>query len=101
MARPKSPVPSYCLHRQSGRAYVAFDGKQNMLPGTFDSAESRAAYDKLVAEYLRNGRTLPPAPRGAVRLTQRSAGFTAVGDTGLEPVTSSVSWVVGTTTKVP
>jgi integrase len=32
-----------------------------MLPGRYDSAESRAAYDRLVADYLRNGRCLPAA----------------------------------------
>ena len=45
MPRPKSPVPGYCRHRQSSRAYVTIDGRQQMLPGSYDSAESRAAYD--------------------------------------------------------
>jgi integrase len=65
MPRPKSPVPGYCHHRQSGRAYITIDGRQIMLPGRYDSAESRAAYDRLVADYLRNGRSLPtPLPTG-------------------------------------
>jgi integrase len=65
MARPKATVPGYCHHRQSGRAYVTLGGRQKLLPGAFESTESRAAYDRLVAEYLNAGRTLPtPTPDG-------------------------------------
>jgi len=59
MSRPKADTPSYCLHRRSGRAFVTIDGKQRTLPGAFDSAESRAAYDRLIAEWLNAGRTFP------------------------------------------
>lgn len=65
MPRPKSPVPSYCHHKQSGRGYVTLAGRQKLLPGPFNSEESRAAYDRLVAEYMSAGRTVPaPAPTG-------------------------------------
>ena len=59
MARPKSDRPSYCLHKQSHRAYVTIDGKQKLLPGDFNSAESRGEYDRLVGTWLANGRTAP------------------------------------------
>src|SRR4051812_13237578 len=62
MARPKSDRPSYCLHKQSGRARVTIDGKQKLLPGVYGSPESRGEYDRLVGMWLANGRTLPAAP---------------------------------------
>jgi hypothetical protein len=48
-------TPSYCLHRQSGRAYVRLNRQQIML-GTFGSRESREAYHRVVAEWEANGR---------------------------------------------
>lgn len=59
MARPKADTPAYCLHKRSGRAYVTLSGSQRVLPGLHGSDESRAAYDRLIAEWLRGGRTLP------------------------------------------
>src|SRR5258708_1170623 len=58
MPRPKANAPTYCLHRQSGRAYATIDAKQHLLPGPYNSPESRAAYDRLLAEWLNSGRTL-------------------------------------------
>lgn len=48
MPRPKS-VPSYCLHKPSGRARVILDGRQVYL-GAYGSPESREAYARLIAE---------------------------------------------------
>ena len=64
LKRPKQP--KYCLHKPSGRGYVDFGGKQHYLPGKYGSKESVQEYEKLVGEYLANGRRLPtesvPAP---------------------------------------
>jgi hypothetical protein len=54
MARPKNSVPSYLRH-PSGRARVAWTdptGRRcfKMLPGPFDSTESKAAYRAFLAE---------------------------------------------------
>lgn len=65
MARPKSDTPKYCLHRRSGRGYVTLNGKQITLPGAHNSDESRAAFDRAVADYLNNGRTVPVEPIAA------------------------------------
>ena len=56
-------VPSYRLHRPSGRAVVTLDGRDHYL-GEHGSPESRRAYDRLVAEYLatRARRTSADAP---------------------------------------
>ena len=65
MPRPKSDTPGYSLHKRSGRAYVTIDGKQHYLPGQHGSQESRAAYDRLIGEWLSSGRTLANNPSGA------------------------------------
>ncbi|MCH7596559.1 MAG: recombinase XerD, partial [Planctomycetes bacterium] len=50
--------PRYRLHRPSGQAVVTVCGKDHYL-GKHSSKASREAYDRLIAEWLRNGRTLP------------------------------------------
>ena len=51
----KRKVPSYRLHRPSGRALVTLNGKDIYL-GTYGSDESKAEYDRLIAEWLANQR---------------------------------------------
>jgi len=58
-------TPSYRLHKPSGQAVVTLNGRDCYL-GKFGSAESKAEYDRLIAEWLANGRRLagpeePPA----------------------------------------
>ena len=58
----RSPrTPSYRLHRPSGRAVVTLNG-QDVYLGKHDSPESRAEYDRLIAEWLVGGRRLPTRP---------------------------------------
>jgi hypothetical protein len=57
-AMPKlkdNQVPTYRLHKQSGQAIVTLSGRDHLL-GPFGSAESREQYDRLIAEWLANGR---------------------------------------------
>jgi integrase len=57
---PRSPrIPSYRYHKASRQAVVVLDGRSHYL-GAWDSPESRAEYDRLIAEYLagRRRRTL-------------------------------------------
>jgi hypothetical protein len=54
---PKHLLPQMRLHAQSGHARVRINGKAYWL-GRFGSPEAKAAYDRLIAEYL--------AARGAV-----------------------------------
>jgi hypothetical protein len=64
---PVSPLrdPSYRLHKSSGRAVVTIDGRDIYL-GKHDTAESRAEYHRLIAEWHTNGRRLPaPATDGS------------------------------------
>jgi len=55
MSRQKSTVPTYRLHRASGRARVAWTDAagtrhDRTLPGLFNSVESKAAYRKIILE---------------------------------------------------
>ena len=63
MARLKGSfgTPAYCRHKASNRGYATIDGSPIYLPGNFNSRESRAAYDRLIGEYLANGRRIPNA----------------------------------------
>jgi len=49
-------------HRR-GNAYVKIDGQQIWL-GAYDDPTTRERYDRLIAEWLANGRRLPPPDRG-------------------------------------
>jgi hypothetical protein len=53
-ARP-SHTPSYRHHKPSGQAVVTLSGR-DMYLGRFDSPERRAEHDRLIAEWLANGR---------------------------------------------
>ncbi|HZW34048.1 MAG TPA: site-specific integrase [Isosphaeraceae bacterium] len=56
----RSPrTPSYRLHAPSGQAVVTLDGRDFDL-GRHGTPESHAEYDRLIAEWLANGRRLPP-----------------------------------------
>jgi hypothetical protein len=51
-------TPSYRLHKPSGQAVVTLDGHDVYL-GKHDTPESKAEYDRQIAEWLANGRRLP------------------------------------------
>lgn len=52
-------TPSYRLHKPTKQAVVTLDGRDFYL-GRYDSPESRVEYDRLIAEWLFNGRRLSP-----------------------------------------
>ncbi len=59
----KNRTPSYCLHKATRQAVVRIDGKDYYL-GKHGSPESQAEYDRLIAEWLGNGRRLAPLTTG-------------------------------------
>jgi hypothetical protein len=63
MPRLVQKTPSYRLHSSDGRAVVTIDGRDVYL-GKHGSPESKAEYDRIIAEWLTNGRrlTVPDAP---------------------------------------
>jgi integrase len=64
--RPSSQPPSYRLHKQSGQAIVTLPdglgGRRDILLGPHDTPESRAEYDRVIAEWLASGRRSTPRP---------------------------------------
>ena len=64
MRKPIQRTPSYCLHRASGQAVDPHDGKDHYL-GKYDTPDSRAEYDRLIAEWLGNGRSLAASTTAA------------------------------------
>ena len=53
---PKHRIPEYRLHKPSNQAYVRLSGRQIYL-GIFDTPESKAAYKRILAEWLAGGCT--------------------------------------------
>jgi hypothetical protein len=61
--------PSYRKHRPSGQSVVTLDG-QDFYLGPWRSKASRQEYDRLIGEWLANGRRLPrSAGNGAADLS--------------------------------
>jgi len=58
MPRYVNAVPKYRKHRASGQAVVTILGRDHYL-GPHGSRVSRDAYDRLIAEFLANGRRAP------------------------------------------
>jgi integrase len=56
----RSDIPRYRQHKASGQAVVTLNGRDIYL-GKFDSPESRAKYEQVVADWLTRGRQLPVA----------------------------------------
>jgi len=56
---PKTNIPTYRLHKATGQAFVELGGRRFYL-GKHGSKASRGEYERRVAEYLANGRKLPP-----------------------------------------
>ncbi|MCE5267891.1 MAG: hypothetical protein LLG00_08395 [Planctomycetaceae bacterium] len=60
-------VPSYRRHKPTGQAVVTLNGRDHYL-GRWNTAASRAEYNRLTGEWLAAGRCLP-ASRGGADLT--------------------------------
>lgn len=75
MPRQKNAIPSYLLHKVSGRepqARVRIDGKDYLL-GRYGSEESRVRYGELVAKFA-SGVLFDPLAAGSNRGTNRGTG---------------------------
>lgn len=73
MSRPRSAVPSYRKHRQSGQAIVTLTdglgGRHDLLLGRHGTAASRQEYARVIAEWEANGRCLPQRIAGLADIT--------------------------------
>jgi site-specific recombinase XerD len=55
MPNSRKQLPKYCRHKATGQAYVRIGGKMRYL-GKYGSEASRREYDRVIAEFLANGR---------------------------------------------
>jgi site-specific recombinase XerD len=55
MSYTRKQLPKYCLHKSTGRAFVRIEGKAYYL-GKHGSAASRQEYDRIIGEFIANGR---------------------------------------------
>jgi integrase len=72
-------VPAYRLHKPSGLAVVTIGGRDHYL-GRYDSPDSHRAYDRLLGEWLRDGR------RPASKSTSATLSVSGLLDAYLEYV---------------
>jgi integrase len=57
-------LPKYCLHRNSGQAYVSLGGKSIYL-GKYGTEESRVKYNETVGRWVANGRKIQEVVSGS------------------------------------
>ena len=60
-------IPGYCLHKRTGLGYVTLPGPPKatvVYLGQHGTDESRAAYERVIAEWLSRGRQAPPEKAG-------------------------------------
>lgn len=69
-----SSVPSYRRHKQSGQAIVTLSGRDHLL-GPHNSKQSRQKYDRLIAEWLANGRRSPHCDQDNVTVSRVIAEY--------------------------
>ncbi|HVK18562.1 MAG TPA: site-specific integrase, partial [Fimbriiglobus sp.] len=73
MPRPRNALPSYRLHRQSGQAVVTVrtpDGRRrDVLLGPYNSPESKAEYERVLAELRVSPTATPSLPDRRLDLT--------------------------------
>jgi hypothetical protein len=67
-------TPTYRLHKPSGQAVVTIDGR-DFYRGKYGTSQSRDEYDRLITEWLTNGRCLPISQGGRVFPSQRFAAI--------------------------
>jgi integrase len=75
MPRPRKSIPAYLPHTQSGRARAVWTDPTGtrqfrLLPGAFDSPESRAAYRTLLLELEAAPLRTPTAPLGGITMAE-------------------------------
>ena len=80
LTSPSSRVPSYRRHKPTNQAVVTING-QDVYLGKWNTAASKAEYDRLIAEFLANGRRLSDSnDRTVVELPAAYTRFGAVRD---------------------
>jgi hypothetical protein len=73
-SRASTRVPKYAFHNRSGQAGVHLRGVDIYL-GKHGSEESRAEYDRLIGEWVLQGRQAPERPGSETTLTANQLIF--------------------------
>ena len=55
MTYKRKQLPKYCRHKATNRAFVRIDGQMIYL-GKYGSDNSRREYDRIIGEFIANGR---------------------------------------------
>ena len=66
--------PSYRKHKRSGQAVVTLNG-QDFYLGTHGSKASKAEYDRLIGEWLTNGRTRLDVELGQITISELCSAY--------------------------
>lgn len=66
--RPRKLIPNYCRHRATDQACVTLSGSRIYL-GRYGTAASKAAYDRVVGEWIAGGRMVTESP-GCIPLSR-------------------------------
>jgi integrase len=69
-----SRTPSYRCHKPTNQAVTTIDGRDYYL-GAYDSPKSRAEYDRLIAEWLTNGRRLSESVTGGLSINEMLVAY--------------------------
>jgi len=62
-------VPTYCKHKASGQAVVTIDGIDHYL-GPHGTKASKVEYDRLITEWMANGRHLAVGPNSNLSVAE-------------------------------
>ena len=74
MPRLTNSLPKYRKHKASGQAVVTIDGKDYYL-GPHGTKASRLEYDRLIGEWVQNGRKLPCNGNSSVTIVELIAAW--------------------------
>lgn len=74
MPRLTQAVPKYRLHRQSKQAIVTINGRDHLL-GPHGTKTSKTLYDRLIAEWLANGRQPLVSVEDGITVTELIARY--------------------------
>ena len=81
MPRLSKSLPKYRKHKASGQAVVSFSGQDHYL-GPHGTKTSKLEYDRLIAEWLANGRqALLDCESTAIKVSQLMARYWAFAKT--------------------
>jgi hypothetical protein len=59
VSRSRRHIPKHCHHKASNRGVVCLDGHDHYT-GIWGTQEAQDAYERLIGEWLANGRSLAP-----------------------------------------